>query len=156
MYSKDDIWVLSTSNDFTTNFLATSTFFGPLSNGMIEICPVSQKDVLKAQYILKGQNGPENVIGIRLLNVCGELCVIPNLIQNLPKSPLLGTVLANDEQTSKSMPLVLPGNANAFITLMAQVSDEFNLNKDQNAVLLSSAKSCIGQSHPITLAHGVC
>lgn len=153
-YSRDDIWVIALGMDFQSCFLATSVFYGP-SNGNIEICPITKKDVLKAQKILKGHSGPENTVGIRLLNACGELSSIPNLSQNLKYSPLLEHILANDEKINNLTTLVSGEHAKGFLELMMKVSDEFNLNEDQSSVLLSSAKSCIDSSNPITLVHGV-
>ena len=154
-YSKDDIWVLSPENDFKKNFLAKSLYFGPLANGMIEIDALSAKDALNAQFILKGQKGPVNVVGIRLLNASNELCTILNFIQNLATSPLLGSILLDDRVKASLTPFVSFDSKSAFMKLVNDVCAEFSLNDDQKKVLKHSAMSSIGDSNPITLVHGV-
>jgi hypothetical protein len=154
VYSKDDIWVIGKDEEFKTCFLATSVYYGPLANGNIEISPISKTDLRKAQYILKGQAGPESVFCIRLFNACGELSTLPNIIQNLNSSPLIGSILANEGKKNRITPLVKAENAKGFMELMMKVASEYSLNDDQSRVLLSSAKSCVDIANPVTLVHG--
>jgi hypothetical protein len=148
-YSKDDIWAISTSKDFQVSFLTKSTFYGPFSNGNIEVAisttsivrgfrltslvklvALSSDDSTKADRILKAGE-PITVFAFRIMNASSEFSMISNLLENMEGLSILPSVLGMREQASALTSLVHHEKTDAFMKLARKVCQTFKLNSDQ-------------------------
>ncbi|KAI8331208.1 P-loop containing nucleoside triphosphate hydrolase protein [Chlamydoabsidia padenii] len=168
-YGKDDIWVISKvlAFDASTTFLARSTFYGPSSNGTIEIECITPRDTRVASSICMENS---TVFALRTISAGTEFMMIDSLETSLDRLPLLPNILKVSKR-KKQPELHKPKSAVIQLTSYDNIDikkkiDEttqlYNLNVDQESVLRSVAKSIIvspGWSEeadePITLVHGV-
>eukprot|EP01132_Coremiostelium_polycephalum_P007602 gene7602-9347_t len=141
LYSKDDIWILSLTMDFSKdNFLMKSVYHGPSKNNFIELKPIGMlpSNLSKCNKVYSIQ-GP---------NSSNELLMIENLISNdnLIKLPILPFVL-DPELPNRKISIVTQEEIDNtfFINLKysegLSIANEFingyHLNVDQKNVLLS-------------------
>ncbi|KXJ27726.1 Protein ZGRF1 [Exaiptasia diaphana] len=103
-YSKDDIWIVSSSLTFEkhSTFVAKSTYFGPYSSGELEISPIS------CYSPSKWQSG-DVVFALHGYNAANELMCIDNIDDNVKSAymPLLPRLLTNDDDDDVMMVVMM-------------------------------------------------
>lgn len=102
-YSKDDLWAVSKVPTFESSqtFLARSTYYGPFSDGALEIDCMSPRDVRVASKVL--QESQHVVYAIRTISASQECMMLDTLDDKLEQLPLLPYLLTNgDSKRSKS------------------------------------------------------
>ncbi|KAI8375244.1 hypothetical protein EDC96DRAFT_541205, partial [Choanephora cucurbitarum] len=182
-YNKDDIWVVSGTSSFEASqtFLAKSTFYGPFSDGSLELDCLSARDTRVAMQVLKRDS---SVYALRTISASTECMMLDALTSpQLAQLPLLPFILSNpDEPQLRSKKkgqqyqenVVVPAtNSLAHIHLTNQdrvdmdqrlkdAIELYHLNSDQESVLRQVAKSviyCPGWNEtlcsPVVLVHGV-
>jgi hypothetical protein len=112
-YNKDDIWVVSKTSSFESSqtFLARSTYFGPFSDGSLEIDCLSPRDVRIATKIWKEDNP---IYALRTMSASTEFMMLDTLNDRLDQLPLLPYILTDNKTTSKKKkamvvpPLAMP------------------------------------------------
>ncbi|KAG0292849.1 hypothetical protein BGZ98_002446 [Dissophora globulifera] len=178
-YSKDDLWVISTTPKFdaASTFFARSVFYGP-SGGDIELLCLSSKDSSKARDIFTNNTG--SVCAIRLFNAMSEFMMLDNL-ENLTQTPLLPVLLnyvppelvkasktavfkVPSRVPEKTGCIVLTEEDGIDVELEIQDTvDFYHLNLEQAQVLRSFAQTVIrapgwmqksAETPPILLVHG--
>eukprot|EP00041_Stephanoeca_diplocostata_P029170 m.854761 g.854761 ORF g.854761 m.854761 type:complete len:552 (+) comp23504_c0_seq24:1513-3168(+) len=175
-FAKRDLWVVSTSVNFDSEQTAVleSVFFGPSSEGSIELKPITAKSA----GILKS-NVP--LYAIKAFNAATELKCVENLtkgIKELPSLPILQTLLGKQNDPRGPHPLLgktavpLPQTKHHTQTLYVrsnvrdQMCEEYivkyTLNKDQGDALrtCTSMLTCYDSEdsetfEPVVLIHGV-
>ncbi|KAI8908255.1 hypothetical protein DFJ77DRAFT_170299 [Powellomyces hirtus] len=162
VYSRDDLWVVATSPDFSSTFIARSHFYGASRNTAIELCPMSPHDVKLADAMLRQTHV---AWAIRVASASSEILMMANLRDNIGKTQLLPWMLSSASQNASGRTTFKPPSAAALVTaeaadkynaLVDEVADQFHLNQDQRAVLESFAGSILKPSgSPICLVHGV-
>jgi hypothetical protein len=106
-YSKDDIWAISKVSTFESSqtFLARSTYFGPFSDGALEIDCMSPRDVRVAAKVL---HDGHSVYAIRTISASQECMMLDTLDDRLEQFPLLPYLLTNNNDSSKKKKLIAP------------------------------------------------
>ncbi|KAF9351439.1 hypothetical protein BGX26_010565, partial [Mortierella sp. AD094] len=179
-YSKDDLWVVSTTSRFdaTSTFFARSVFYGPSGND-IELLCLSAKDSSVAREMLTHCT---KVCAIRLLNAMSEFMMLDNMSESLTRTPLLPVLLnyvppelvkasktsvfkAPSRVPEKSGCLVLTEEDGIDVEKeIVDTIDKYRLNLEQAAVLRTFAQTVIRgpgwaqkstESPPVILVHGV-
>ncbi|KAI7828523.1 hypothetical protein BC939DRAFT_443145 [Gamsiella multidivaricata] len=179
-YSKDDLWVVSTTLRFDTasTFFARSIFYGP-SGSDVELLCLSQKDSNAARNILANGN---QVCAIRLFNAMSEFMMLDNLSENLTRTPLLPALLnyvppelvkaskasifkAPSRIPEKSGCIVLTDEDGIEVELeIREAIAQYRLNEEQATVLRNFAQAVIrapgwvqksSDSSSVLLVHGV-
>jgi hypothetical protein len=99
-YNKDDVWVISKVSTFEScqTFLARSTYFGPYSDGSLEMDCISARDVRVATSILK-DNRP--IYALRTFSASTEFMMLDNLEDKLDRLPLLPYILQDSASHMK-------------------------------------------------------
>ncbi|XP_009468827.1 PREDICTED: protein ZGRF1 [Nipponia nippon] len=180
LYSKDDIWVVSKTLNFDPldTFIASSAFFGPSSNGEVELLP------------LKGycpSNWRSNMFVHALLacNASGELTSLRNMEEHfnpsaLPLTPYLLKMDFDSENAAKRVnkrkfipPAISlkctmtygPVSAEVALGLATKMIQTFSLNPDQATSLIQIAQMMTSRGNikpveehqifPITIIRGV-
>lgn len=97
-YNRDDLWVISKVPTFESSqtFLARSTYFGPFSDGSLELDCFSPRDVRVATGCLKG-----TVYALRTISASTELMMLDTLEEKLKDLPLLPYIMANGSGKKK-------------------------------------------------------
>ncbi|KAI9275618.1 AAA domain-containing protein, partial [Phascolomyces articulosus] len=174
-YGKDDIWVISKNSGFDAQytFLAKSTFYGPFSDGYLEVECLTARDTRVASRLLDDR---APVYALRSVSASNEYMMLDALQDKLEKLPLLPYILYDDKKRNKKTknqdPLVPIGNLE-FIRItrednidigqkLHETIQRYHLNDDQQSVLRQVAKSVIVAPNwsekpdsPVTLVHGV-
>ncbi|CAO3617623.1 unnamed protein product [Cunninghamella echinulata] len=177
-YSKDDIWVISTSLSFDSSqtFLGRSTFYGPSSDGCIEFKCITPRDYRVASKFPTNQ---PSLFALRTISAGSEFMMLDTLEDMLDQLPVLPNIL-NDGKRSKrnnqpELHNVSMNGMNQLAVIRLTESDcinipeklnetaqQYKLNEDQANALYCMAKSVIiapgwneDTSNPITLVHGV-
>ncbi|CEG73858.1 hypothetical protein RMATCC62417_09155 [Rhizopus microsporus] len=172
-YSKDDIWIISKVSTFdpSQTFLARSIFYGPFSDGTLEVDCVSPRDARIANKIV---SETRYIYALRSISASTEFMMLDTLEEKLDNLPLLPYILG-DRQGRKKKDLLpsAPLPTLAHIELrrddcidvnarLAETVARYRLNADQESVLRQIAASvitCPGWSeesqHPVVLVHGV-
>lgn len=103
-YNKDDLWVLSKVPTFESSqtFLAKSTYFGPFSDGSLDLDCLSPRDMRVANNMLNG-----NVYALRTFSPSTEFMMLDTLDSKLDSLPLLPYLLTNGKK-KKEAPQPLP------------------------------------------------
>lgn len=175
-YQKDDIWVISKVSTFESSqtFLARSTYFGPFSDGTLELDCISARDVRVAAKVLQAN---QSVYALRTFSASTEFMMLDTLNEKLDQLPLLPYILQDPVSHMKKRknqvvsPQPLPIMEHIKITREDNIDVEakfeevikmYKLNVDQETVLRQVAKSVItapnwnqDPAHPIVLVHGV-
>lgn len=176
-YNKDDVWVISKVPTFESSqtFLARSTYFGPFSDGALELDCVTPRDVRIASKILDER---KPVYALRTISASTEFMMLDTLEQYVDQLPLLPYILTNGVQKKKKkaaetlpQPQALPTMDHIQLKWEDNIDVEtkfqetcivYRLNEDQQSVLRRVARSvirCPGWNeepeHPIVLVHGV-
>lgn len=96
-YSKDDLWIISKVPTFESSqtFLARSTYFGPFSDGALEVDCVSPRDVRVANGFFSGEG---LVYALRTLSASTEFMMLDTLDEKLNELPLLPYILTNHKK----------------------------------------------------------
>ena len=168
-YKKDDIWVLSRVASFESSqtFLAKSTYFGPFSDGALELDCVSPRDVRIAMTAISER---KPVYAIRTIPAGTEFMMLDTLEGPLDNLPMLPYLI--QKPNPKKAPLLpLPIMEHIKLTRQDNIDVEsklketatmYHLNADQENVLRRVAKSVIAcpgwnetTADPIVLVHGV-
>jgi hypothetical protein len=99
-YNKDDIWVISKVSSFESSqtFLARSTYFGPFSDGSLEVDCLSPRDVRIATKIWQ-EDKP--IYALRTLSASTEFMMLDTLDEKLDQLPLLPYLLTDNKCTNK-------------------------------------------------------
>ncbi|ORZ23830.1 AAA domain-domain-containing protein [Lobosporangium transversale] len=179
-YSKDDLWVVSTTPQFdaTSTFFARSVFYGPSGND-IELMCLSSKDSSIARDICVNST---TVCAIKLFNAMSEFMMLDNLENSLTRTPLLPVLLnyvppelVKASKTSVfKVPSRVPERSGCIvlteedgIDVEVEIQDaveRFRLNHEQAAVLRAFAQTVVRaprwvqkppDTPPILLVHGV-
>ncbi|KAI8883609.1 hypothetical protein K501DRAFT_333199 [Backusella circina FSU 941] len=170
-YSKDDVWVVSKSQAFDANqtFLARSVYYGPLSNGILELDCLSARDGRVASALMKSNN---QVCALRTISASTEFMMLDKMEEPMDRVPLVPFLMGSDKKGKRKQLAKDPNDLQHIkltrldsIDMGARLKDtieNYNLNRDQAMVLESVARSvitCPGwnetTSEPITLVHGV-
>ncbi|KAL1922935.1 uncharacterized protein VTP21DRAFT_9311 [Calcarisporiella thermophila] len=184
VYSKDDMWVVSSSVDFepASTFLARSTFYGPFSDSTLEIQCIFPRDSEIARSLAKNT---QRVFALRLINVNAEMMMLDNLRECLTNSPLLPLILKHSHDAQNILagpvgpgrfkpPLIIPIKSRTLPLMSAEEAMEiglqdviertildYHLNEDQTSVLRRFSEGIIAAINsesppsPIFLVHGV-
>ncbi|XP_028404170.1 protein ZGRF1-like [Dendronephthya gigantea] len=175
LYTKDDLWIISKNVNFDpkATFVAKSSFYGPSSNGDLEIEPVSG-------YSTSNWRSGDTVHAIWACNAGTELSCIQNLDEHvsLQQMPLLPYILNGSHPSFNSRrsgpgffsaPLSGRVDRNSLGIPWPVIEQEVNeiialykLNPDQSTAIRSCAKMFVSENDnggkeclPITLIHGV-
>ncbi|KAI8643043.1 hypothetical protein BD408DRAFT_161434 [Parasitella parasitica] len=170
-YNKDDLWAISKVSTFESSqtFLARSTYFGPFSDGALEIDCMSPRDVRVAAKVFKESHA---VYAIRTISASQECMMLDTLDNKLEQLPLLPHLLSNnDNKKTKKTASLLPEldcirlTRQDNIDVDAKLADyirTYGLNQDQESVLRQVARSVIvspgwneAAQTPFVLVHGV-
>ncbi|KAI8988414.1 hypothetical protein BDF20DRAFT_331001 [Mycotypha africana] len=182
-YAKDDIWVLSKVSSFESSqtFLARSTFYGPFSDGSLELECISPRDARVAAQILKEE---ADVYALRTIAASTEFMMLDTLNDNvlLSKLNLLPYIMTDDQIRKSNRKSKKPGGGGGGsieyptlhcirltvgdgIDVEAKLVDtirEYKLNLDQERVLRQVAHTLIvapgwneNANRPFVLVHGV-
>ncbi|ORZ10100.1 AAA domain-domain-containing protein, partial [Absidia repens] len=169
-YGKDDIWVVSNvlAFDASSTFLARSTFYGPSSNGSLEIECITPRDTRVASNMILGCS---TVFALRTISANTEYMMLDSLEMPLDQLPLLPSLLKPRKKKQQPEPLHTPKIAAIHLTSydninvqakLDETTREYSLNMDQQSVLQAVAKSLIISpgwnevaEEAITLVHGV-
>ncbi|KAI9499553.1 P-loop containing nucleoside triphosphate hydrolase protein [Zychaea mexicana] len=177
-YSKDDIWVISKNPTFDphTTFLSRSTYYGPFSDGYLEVECLTARDARVATSL---QDGRSTVYALRTISASTEFLMLDSLQEKLDKLPLLPFILCDDKKRNRKKKdqekslLTTPVKSPDYIMLtsednisiehkLQETIERYHLNEDQQSVLRQVAKSVIVAPNwndepdsPITLVHGV-
>ncbi|XP_069124760.1 uncharacterized protein [Argopecten irradians] len=173
MYSKDDLWIISTTLNFlpSQTFLAKSAYFGPNSANELEIEPVAG---------FSPSNWPNHASCHALLagNIASELCYLSNIEENmspmslpilpwiLDRSPLDSQKGSSQQRGFKAPVRTAVSEANMFASktstmeLAEEFIQRFSLNTDQTSALIRVCNLFCGgedgqKTDPILLIHGV-
>lgn len=105
-YNKDDLWVISKVPTFESSqtFLAKSTYFGPFSDGSLELDCVSPRDLRIATKFL---NEKTLVYALRTFSPSTEFMMLDTLDEKLDTLPLLPYILTSAGKKKKD-PQPLP------------------------------------------------
>ncbi|KAI9306942.1 AAA domain-containing protein [Cunninghamella echinulata] len=177
-YSKDDIWVISTSLSFDSSqtFLGRSTFYGPSSDGCIEFKCITPRDYRVASKFPTNQ---PSLFALRTISAGSEFMMLDTLEDTLDQLPVLPNIL-NDGKRSKrnnqpelhNIPMnetnqlavirLTEGDCINISEKLDETTRQYKLNEDQASALYFMAKSVIiapgwneDANNPITLVHGV-
>jgi hypothetical protein len=132
-YNKDDIWVISKSSMFESSqtFIARSTFFGPFSDGTLELDCISPRDVRIA-----GQC--ETVYALRTISASTEFMMLDTVDGPLEQLPLLPYLLGPPSKKKQLVPtpimrrIELTRQDNIDVEKKVQETiQHYNLNQDQ-------------------------
>ncbi|KAI8056283.1 uncharacterized protein B0P05DRAFT_285529 [Gilbertella persicaria] len=167
-YNRDDIWIISNVPSFESSqtFLARSTFFGPFSDGSLELHCLSARDARVASQVMKKET---SVYALRTISASTEFMMLDTLDQQLHELPVLPYLLSNPRLSKKAKPLPtlehIRLTQHDHVDIEARIRETIQyhkLNADQEAVLRQVAKSviyCPGWNEqleqPIVLVHGV-
>ncbi|CAO3697118.1 unnamed protein product [Rhizopus stolonifer] len=167
-YNKDDIWVISKSPTFEASqtFLAKSIFFGPFSNGSLEVDCISPRDSRVASKVTSESS---EVYALRTITASTEFMMLDTLEGKLDNLPMLRYILG--EKSKKKDLLPVPAMERIQLrrddcinmdTRLAETVALYKLNADQESVLRRVASSVIhapgwnnDSEHPVVLVHGV-
>lgn len=141
-YSKDDLWAISKVPTFESSqtFLARSTYFGPFSDGALEVDCMAPRDVRVATKVM--QESRHVVYAIRTISASQECMMLDTLDDKLGQLPLLPYLLTHDDgkKSKKKMVAPLPvldciqltrqDNINVEAKLVEYIS-LYRLNQDQ-------------------------
>ncbi|KAK4513461.1 W2 domain-containing protein [Mucor velutinosus] len=172
-YNKDDLWAISKVSTFESSqtFLARSTYFGPFSDGALEVECMSSRDVRVATKVL--QESQHAVYAIRTISASQECMMLDTLDDKLEQLPLLPYLLAQGDSKKSKKKMVAPLPTLDCIQLTRQDTIDveaklveyielYRLNPDQESVLRQVARSvikCPGWNdtpeNPVVLVHGV-
>ncbi|KAJ3284016.1 hypothetical protein HDU79_008598, partial [Rhizoclosmatium sp. JEL0117] len=169
--SKDDIWIISPTKDFSQiTFIATGVFYGVSGANTVEISPFSDLDaqtsrtldVRKPVFVIHGLNAMTDLLMMRNLeniswssfdvniedemeDVCGNVQpLMPELLGSPPSSHVTtANAEAEDDEIENVMGLV------------ESVKKEFTLNQDQGSVIETIAMSVLKGQNGFQLVHGV-
>ncbi|CEP18867.1 hypothetical protein [Parasitella parasitica] len=170
-YNKDDLWAISKIPTFESSqtFLARSTYFGPFSDGALEIDCMSPRDVRVAAKVFKESHV---VYAIRTISASQECMMLDTLDDKLEQLPLLPHLLSSSDHKKKKK-MVAPLSTLECIRLtrqdnidveakLADYTRTYRLNQDQERVLRQVARSVIvgpgwneAAENPFVLVHGV-
>lgn len=179
-YSKDDLWVISTTSRFdaASTFFARSMFYGP-SGSDVELQCLSSKDSSVARDIVTNSN---EVCAIRLFNAMSEFMMLDNLSERLARTPILPVLLnyvppelVKASKTSVfKVPTRVPEKTGCIVLTeedgvdveqeIQDTIDQYRLNQEQAQVLRDFARMVIRapgwvqktpDSPPVLLVHGV-
>ncbi|KAI7876714.1 hypothetical protein K492DRAFT_219779 [Lichtheimia hyalospora FSU 10163] len=175
-YNKDDVWVVSRSSNFEPHgtFLARSTFYGPFSDGMLEVECLSPRDARVASQLVD-QSG--NVCALRTISSTTEFMMLDHLDEKLDRLPLMPFMLGDGKGKKRKKdkdPLHQNmTNEPDFIRIrrednvdvekkIKETIDRYHLNEDQESVLRQVAKSTIiapgwndETANPVVLVHDI-
>ncbi|KAG2225014.1 hypothetical protein INT45_003214 [Circinella minor] len=175
-YSKDDIWVISKNPSFDASytFLSKSIFYGPFSDGYLEIECLTSRDARVANTFMNGNKS--TVYALRTISANNEFMMLDALQDKLDHLPLLPYLLCDDKRRNrkrKTQEDLLPVTNLHYINItrednldieqkLQEYIKRYHLNEDQQSVLRQVAKSVIVAPNwnqepdsPITLVHGV-
>lgn len=143
-YNKDDIWVISKVSSFESSqtFLARSTYFGPFSDGSLEIDCLSPRDVRVATKIWQ-EDKP--IYALRTMSASTEFMMLDTLDDRLDQLPLLPYIMTDNKNGSKKKKvsgpsLTMPRMAHIQLTRQDNIDVEqkivetvmhYKLNQDQ-------------------------
>eukprot|EP00041_Stephanoeca_diplocostata_P029172 m.854889 g.854889 ORF g.854889 m.854889 type:complete len:1374 (+) comp23504_c0_seq30:183-4304(+) len=130
-FAKRDLWVVSTSVNFDSEQTAVleSVFFGPSSEGSIELKPITAKSA----GILKS-NVP--LYAIKAFNAATELKCVENLtkgIKELPSLPILQTLLGKQNDPRGPHPLLGKTAVPFVAVLVLLVCELFSLSEKEES-----------------------
>ncbi|KAG0791661.1 hypothetical protein G6F21_004923 [Rhizopus arrhizus] len=171
-YNKDDIWVISKLPSFepSQTFLARSVYFGPFSDGTLEIDCISPRD---ARVSAKVVSETRHIYALRTISASSEFMMLDTLEDKLEELPLLRYILGESQRKKKDLLPPAPMPILASIQLrrddcvdiearLYETIDRYKLNNDQESVLRRVASSVItapgwneDTEHPVVLVHGV-
>ncbi|EIE86296.1 hypothetical protein RO3G_11007 [Rhizopus delemar RA 99-880] len=171
-YNKDDIWVISKLPSFepSQTFLARSVYFGPFSDGTLEIDCISPRD---ARVSAKVVSETRSIYALRTISASSEFMMLDTLEDKLEELPLLRYILGESQRKKKDLLPPAPMPTLASIQLrrddcvdiearLYETIDRYKLNNDQENVLRRVASSVItapgwneDTEHPVVLVHGV-
>lgn len=166
-YNKDDIWVISLSPMFESSqtFLARSTFYGPFSDGTLELDCISPRDARIANQCCN-----KKVYALRTVSASTEFMMLDTVEGGeLDRLPLLPYLLGPSKKKQMPLPMMkrieLTREDNMDVEKRVQETvKQYHLNQDQESVLRQVAKSVVSgpgwehekeQHEPIVLVHGV-
>ncbi|KAF1801832.1 AAA domain-containing protein [Mucor lusitanicus] len=172
-YNRDDLWAISRVPTFESSqtFLARSTYYGPFSDGALEVDCMSSRDARVAAKVL--QESKHMVYAIRTISASQECMMLDTLDDKLDQLPLLPYLLTHDDgrKSKKKMVVPLPTLNCIKLTRQDNINVEakleeyialYRLNQDQESVLRQVARSvitCPGWNetpeNPVVLVHGV-
>ncbi|KAI7856953.1 P-loop containing nucleoside triphosphate hydrolase protein, partial [Circinella umbellata] len=175
-YSKDDIWVISKNPTFDASctFLSKSIFYGPFSDGYLEVECLTSRDARVATILMNGNKS--TVYALRTISANNEFMMLDALQDKLDHLPLLPYLLCDDKRRNrkrKTQEDLLPVTNLHYINItrednldieqkLQEYNKRYHLNEDQQSVLRQIAKSVIVAPNwnqepdsPITLVHGV-
>ncbi|KAG1576061.1 hypothetical protein G6F50_000527 [Rhizopus delemar] len=171
-YNKDDIWVISKLPSFepSQTFLARSVYFGPFSDGTLEIDCISPRD---ARVSAKVVSETRSIYALRTISASSEFMMLDTLEDKLEELPLLRYILGESQRKKEDLLPPAPMPTLASIQLrrddcvdiearLYETIDRYKLNNDQENVLRRVASSVItapgwneDTEHPVVLVHGV-
>jgi hypothetical protein len=147
-YSKDDIWIISSSVNFTECQFFKSYFYGPTNNA-IELIPLSKNKIY--QKWIDSSN--TKLYAIKAINANTESSAF-SMLDELNTCPIIPSIIkSNNAKYTES--LILAG-ADVILTMLANNAiQEFQLNQDQANVISSFIDVLLHRMKPVLLVHGV-
>lgn len=107
-YNRDDLWAISRVPTFESSqtFLARSTYYGPFSDGALEVDCMSSRDARVAAKVL--QESKHMVYAIRTISASQECMMLDTLDDKLDQLPLLPYLLTHDDGRKSKKKMVVP------------------------------------------------
>ncbi|KYR02991.1 hypothetical protein DLAC_00477 [Tieghemostelium lacteum] len=174
-YAKDDIWIISSSRDFSMKTtLFRSIYHAPSDQGFMEVRPidVNNEDLKKLQkarqvYAIQGPNASSEFAmldNLQLESLENELPILPYILN--PSNP--GIISENLEEAVKAERdlFAISLNYSEGLAIANRFIKDYTLNIDQKKVLLECLKwfhfkdkleglDDEEESFPVILVHGV-
>ncbi|KAI8054468.1 P-loop containing nucleoside triphosphate hydrolase protein [Syncephalis plumigaleata] len=150
-YAKDDLWILSKDRFFKleSTFLARSTFYGPSSaTGQYNI---NEGDIPRMRQF---QVENAELYAIRAFNASSEYTMLDTLENEtvLENTPIVSAILSHTIRSTNT------SDTAVFTEFIEIINEKYNLNEDQQRVMVSFADMLTQPKHrtiaPL-LVHGV-
>lgn len=102
-YNKEDLWVLSRVPTFESSqtFLAKSTYFGPFSDGTLDLDCISPRDIRVATGMLN-----HRVYALRTVSASTEWIMLDTLEDKIDRLPLLPYLLNQGKKKQTPLPVM--------------------------------------------------